>query len=111
MISWQPAQRMLELNVNDSPALAADTWADWRKGAFSDEALLNRIIDLEQRIKNSGAFLRECARWPEGNQNEDFSFLYDFALARMRAVDEYVAGLTDGSAADTVTDDAPVRDD
>lgn len=131
MISWQPAQRMLELNVNDSAALAADTWADWRKGAFSDEALLNRIVDLEQRIKNSGAFLRECARWPEGNQNEDFSFLYDFALARMRAVDEYVAGLTDGGngkpeantgdgtgssetnggAKDTVTDDAPVRDD
>lgn len=94
MISWQPAQRMLELDAEGSRALAADTWMNWRTGAFSDEALWNRIASLEQRVKNSGAFARENARWPNGNQNEDFSFLYDFALARMKVVDEWIAKLS-----------------
>lgn len=129
MIPWQPAQRMVDLDVEGSRALAADTWSDWRKGAFSDEALLNRIVNLEMRIKNSGAFLRESERWPDGNQNEDFSFLYEFAFARMKVVDEYVAGLSngregagtdsgasgnaaEGGLGDVITDeDAPVRDD
>ena len=39
-------------------------------------------------------FARENARWPNGNQNEDFSFLYDFALARMKVVDEWIAKLS-----------------
>lgn len=113
MVPWQPAQRMLELDVEGSRALAADTWMKWRKGAFSDEALWDRIAALERRIKSSGAFARENARWPDGNQSGDFRFLYDFALARMKAVDEYVAELSgtgagndapDG-AADTETDD------
>lgn len=93
-IPWQPAFRMIELDVDHSRALAEDTWAGWRKGVFSDEALTERIRTLEERIKDSGAFARENARWPNGNQNADFSFLYDFALARMEAVDEYVAGLS-----------------
>ena len=111
MIPWQPAQRMLELDVEGSRALAADTWADWRKGAFSDEALQGRIAALEWQIKGSGAFARENARWPDGNQNEDFSFLYDFALARMKAVDEYIAELsgskeTGGNGDGSVSDSA-----
>lgn len=94
MIPWQPAQRMIDLDVEGSKALAADTWMNWRNGAFSDEALWNRIVSLEYRIKYSGAFARENARWPDGNQNEDFSFLYEFALTRVKVVDEYVAELS-----------------
>lgn len=93
-IIWQPGQRMIELDADGSKELAGATWRDWRRGAFSDDALLARISDLEHRVKDSGAFAREDARWPDGNQDEDFSFLYDFAMARMRAVDAYVGSLT-----------------
>lgn len=94
MVMWQPGQRMIELDVDGSKELVAATWEQWREGVFSDEALENRIADLEHRVKDSGAFAREAERWPEGNQNEDFSFIYDFAGARMQAVDAYIKELT-----------------
>lgn len=93
MIPWQPAQRMIDLDVEDSVELTAATWQSWRNSTFSDEALTERIEQLEHRIKDSGAFAREQARWPQGNEQEDFSFLYEFALQRMQVVDDYIAQL------------------
>lgn len=92
-VNWQPGQRMIELDVNGSRALAAAVWKEWRQGVFSEEALGARIWELEHRIKDSGAFARENARWPEGNQNEDFGFLYEFAGERMEVVDDYINSL------------------
>lgn len=94
MVAWQPGQRMIELDVEGSKKLVASTWKRWREGVFSDESLSGRIAGLEHKVKDSGAFAREAARWPEGNQNEDFGFLYDFAEKRMQAVDAYISELT-----------------
>lgn len=94
MVRWQPGQRMIELDVDGSRELLSATWKRWRKGAFSDEELAARISELEHRIKDSGAFAREAERWSDGNQNGDFGSLYDFAGARMQAVDAYISGLT-----------------
>lgn len=93
MVNWQPGQRMIELDVDDSRALAAAVWKEWRRGVFSDEALEARIGELEHRIKDSGAFARENARWPDGNQNGDFGFLYEFAGKRMEVMDAYIDSL------------------
>ena len=93
MILWQPGQRMIDLDVNGSQQMVVATWKNWRQGAFSDEALKERIAGLEHQIKDSGAFAREDRRWPEGNQNEDFSFLSEFAVMRMQAVDAYMTEL------------------
>ena len=93
MILWQPGQRMIDLDVNGSQQMVVATWKNWRQGAFSDEALKERIAGLEHQIKDSGAFAREDQRWPEGNQNEDFSFLSEFAVMRMQAVDAYMTEL------------------
>lgn len=95
MIPWQPGQRMMDLDVEGSYQMAADTWNRWREGAFSDEALEERIAKLEHQVKDSGALAREDARWPGGNQDEDFSFLYDFAIDRMKIVDEYMENQTE----------------
>ncbi len=93
MVQWQPGQRMIDLDAKGSAGLAVSTWERWRTGVFSDEALEERIRNLEHQVKDSGAFLRESERWPGGNQDEDFSFLYDFAVERMKAVDAYIRAL------------------
>lgn len=93
MILWQPGQRMIDLDVNGSREMVTVTWKNWRQGAFSDEALKERIAGLEHQVKDSGAFAREDRRWPDGNQNEDFSFLSEFAVERMQAVDAYMTEL------------------
>lgn len=93
IVNWQPGQRMIEVNADDSRALAAAVWKEWRQGVFSDEALQARIGELEHRVKDSGAFNRENIRWPDGSQDEDFSFLYEFAGERMEVIDDYIDSL------------------
>lgn len=89
-VLWEPGKRLVELDAKEGTALAAETWQRWRKGAFSDELLAERIASLESFVKDSGAFLRETERWQEGNCNPDFSLLYDYANQRLEFVDEYV---------------------
>lgn len=114
-VIWQPGQRMIELDADGSKELVNATWRSWRKGAFSDDALLTRISELEHQIKDSGAFAREDARWPNGNQNEDFSFIYDFAAARMQVVDAYISDLTgilvNDTQEKTIVEETPVLDE
>lgn len=93
LVEWQPGQRMIDLDVDGSRAMAAAVWQEWRQGVFSEEALWNRIGELEHRVKDSGAFARENARWADGNQNWDFSFLYNFAEERMEVMDAYINSL------------------
>lgn len=92
-VTWQPAQRMIELDVDGSKQLLQSTWKQWRMHEFSDKEIAERIQNLEHKIKDSGAFLREDARYPNGNQKEDFSYMYDFAKERMAYVDGYVEEL------------------
>lgn len=94
-VDWQPGQRMIELDADGSKKLLAATWEQWRNGAFSDEGLQERIAGLEHSVKDSGAFAREDARWPNGNQDADFSFLYEFAAQRMQELDRYISELTE----------------
>ena len=92
-VTWQPAQRMIELDVDNSKELLQRTWNKWRNSTFSDEAITERIQELEHKVKDSGAFKREDARYPNGNQKEDFSYIYDFAVNRLAYVDGYVEEL------------------
>lgn len=114
-VLWQPGQRMIELDADGSKELASATWQKWRSGAFSDEALLERISGLEHQVKDSGAFAREDARWSNGNQDEDFSFLYDFAITRMKVVDAYISGLTgipvDNGQEKPLVEEAPILEE
>lgn len=93
LIRWQPGQRMLELDVDNSVSLLKEMWNKWRKDAFSDEKIIEQIEALEQTVKGSGAYEREKKRWPSGRYEEDFSGMKDFTLKRLAYVDEYVEGL------------------
>ena len=93
LIRWQPGQRMLDLNVEDSVGLLKQTWKDWRNTMFSDNAVISEIERLEAVVKDSGAYEREKERWPGGRYEEDFSGMKEFAVGRLAYVDEYVEGL------------------
>ncbi len=89
-VAWEPGERLVFLDADDAAELAASTWKKWRGGAFSDEAVAQRIAALEHQVKDSGAFAREELRWPNGNESQDFSLLYEFATKRLQFVDERV---------------------
>lgn len=93
-VCWQPANRMIELDVDNSKRVLKSTWTKWRSNQFSDEAIAKRIAELEHQVKASGAFSREDVRYPNGNQKADFSYMYDFALERLAWLDQYVDEMT-----------------
>ncbi len=90
LIAWEPAQRMIDLDVENSSNDIKTKWDQWRMGVFSDAAMLERISELEHAVKDSGALERETTKWPDGNTDGDFSFMKEFALKRLQFVDEYV---------------------
>lgn len=93
LIRWQPGQRMIDLNVEESVPLLKQTWKNWRSTMFSDNAVIGEIERLEAVVKDSGAYEREKERWPGGRYEEDFSGMKEFAVERLAYVDEYVEGL------------------
>lgn len=93
LIAWEPAQRMIDLNVNNSRELLSLKWGSWRKDIFSDEAVFASIDALEKTVKVSGAYEREKARWPGGRYEDDFTNMKEFTKERLSYVDEYIEGL------------------
>jgi hypothetical protein len=94
LVEWEPGQRMIENNVEDSAVLAKETWDNWRDGVFRCDNLTARIEALERFVKDSGAFDREMQRWQDSNCNSDFSLLYDYAEKRMEFIDGYIDTLS-----------------
>lgn len=93
LIRWQPGQRMIELDVEDSVQILKETWKKWRSSIFSDASVMEQMDKLEKTVKGSGAYAREKNRWPSGRYEEDFSGMKEFTVERLEYVDEYVEGL------------------
>lgn len=60
----------------------SDKYALLRSDAWSDEKILAMLNDYEARIFDSGAYLREMARWPDGT--------YEDPALKLSAFKEYV---------------------
>lgn len=90
IVQFEPANRMLNLDVPGCRAYAKQTWNTWREAVFSDEALLDRIEMLQNKLLLSGALTREKNRWSNGNTSEDISLLKEYAIERMHFVDTYL---------------------
>lgn len=92
-IPWEPADRMIQLDVEDSRRLVKETWKKWRQNVFDTDKILDRMDELYQGLLDSGAYQRERERWPEGRYTESLSDMKRFTWERLRFVDAYVDGL------------------
>ena len=95
IVEWDPGQRLVDENVSNSVSLVKSKWTFWRNNELADEELEKRIDVLSSEINDSGAVLREQAKWPEGNCTGDAAVIKDYGKKRMEAVDEYINGLTE----------------
>lgn len=93
IIPWEPAWRMLELDVEDSREIIKTTWQKWREDVFDTENVLMRMDEIYHELIQSGAYLREQSRWPEGRYTEDLTDIKRFTRERLEFVDAYVEGL------------------
>lgn len=93
VIPWEPANRMLELDVKNSRQMVKDTWKTWRETVFDTENVISRMEELYQELLDSGAYEREKKRWPNGRYTDDLTDMKRFTKERLSYVDEYVDGL------------------
>ena len=88
-INWSFGDRLVELDVDGSRSYVSGRWKALREGAFSDEALLERIDALQREVQDSGALERDAERWQESNTGQDYELLGRMAVYRMQILDYY----------------------
>ena len=93
VIPWEPANRMLELDVEDNCQMVKETWQTWRKTVFDTDKVTSRMEELYQGLLDSGAYEREKNRWPNGRYTDSLTDMKEFTRKRLAFVDEYVDGL------------------
>lgn len=94
VINWEPGQRVVDLNVDDSVSKVKKKWDLLRSTILTDEMLTKQIDQLAHKVLDSGAMQRETNRWPEGGHTNDFSSIKQYALDKMEYLDSYFAMLS-----------------
>lgn len=95
VIAFQPGMRVVELDVDGARSSVGQKWSEWREGVFATDYVLGRMDALMTEIVSSGAMAREKERWPNGNADEDITFMKDFTAKRLLFLDAYVDKLTE----------------
>ena len=82
--------RMVERDTMGSRQIIWDLWQEKRQTILTDDAIYQRISDLEDWINHSGAYLRESARWWGGEKTLDLSHLSEFEISHMNLIDNWL---------------------
>lgn len=85
--------RMLDLNVGDCRRILWEIWEEKRASILSDDALYQRIVDMEEMINASGAYLRESERWRGGAKELDVSDILSLATTHQATLEWYMEEL------------------
>lgn len=87
-----PANRLAETE----PDLIAERYWKLRSGPWSDAVVQELIAGYETDIFDSGAYLRDIAKWPKSTQEDPalgLSVFSDYAASRFAEMDRFVEGL------------------
>lgn len=93
-VSFETADRVMQLDVDNSIEIAKNKWKILRSTILTDESLTKRIEALEKTVVESGAMQREANRWPEGGHTTDYSEIKKYAVDKMNYLDEYMSSIS-----------------
>ena len=80
------ASRMLDLDVGGCRKMLWDLWNEKKQTVLSDESLSARIMEMEETVNASGAYLRETEKWYGGAQTLNLSELEYYTLQCLNLV-------------------------
>ena len=72
---------------------ARELYKELRKTTLTDEVVEEIILDLDSKIRDSGAFQRDKNRWPEGIHAKNCNQLLDYAKKRLNFLDKAIEDL------------------
>lgn len=84
---WQPGDRLVRLDVHGAKQKMQQLYGQLRQGILSDEALEERILELNHIVRDSGAYARDQEKWPEGVYAEDCGTILNYAKERLHYLD------------------------
>lgn len=97
---WETGDRLIRLNVENSVSKMQNLYEELRATVLSEEALENRIMEIDHVLRDSGAYERERVRWPESALADDPQIVLNFAKERMNYLDSALYDLEQYMAMD-----------
>lgn len=85
----QEMRVLLELDESKARERLAGRWRELRKGALSDEALVERAGDAFLLLETSGAIMREQTRWGKPPVQRGGDYMLSYLRARTAFMDRY----------------------
>lgn len=86
-LDWEPGNRLVRLNVDGAQEKMQELYGQLRDTVLSEKGLEERVNRLNAQIRNSGAYERNHARWPQEAYTEDVSDILSYAKERMKYLD------------------------
>ncbi len=86
-LDWEPGNRLVRLNVDGSAEKMQELYGELRRTCLSDEAIEERISELNHIVRASGAYARNHARWPEEAYADDCGVVLHYAKERLKYLD------------------------
>lgn len=87
-VYWETGSKVIEADIDGAKEKMQELYEQLRETSLTDEALEAMILEIDGKLRNSGAFARDRDRWPEGTHAKDCGQLIDYALDRMHFLDE-----------------------
>ena len=87
-VYWDVGDRLIENDYNGSIAKMEELYRTIRETVLTDERLEEIIQEYDSELRDSGAFLRDKERWPEGTHAESCEELISYALGRFEFLDK-----------------------
>ena len=92
-VYWETADWFIDSNYNGTLDKARELYKELRKTTLTDEVVEEIILDLDSKIRDSGAFQRDKNRWPEGIHAKNCNQLLDYAKKRLNFLDKAIEDL------------------
>ena len=92
-------QNPVSVMMGSDPSVAGkirERYAQLRSDGWSDEKIDKMLDGFERDIYDSGAYLRDMERWPEGSYADPelkLSVFRDYVHKRLESMDRYITGL------------------
>ncbi len=84
---WPIAMRTLDLNIEDARQVVRDLWEERRAGILAEDVLYQWFASEEEKINQSGAYLRETERWRGGAMALDLTPISAYVIDHMNAIE------------------------
>ena len=93
-----PASRVIENDAGGALSRLKSRWSELTsdEGIFSQESLFSRVERLTSITIDSGAYMRDHVRWPQGGySDDDNAYIKYFIPIRLRSLNEFITSLPD----------------